>query len=156
MAGHEVVGHVACLGSGREHHGHRRVGEDELEQQLRPGGGVDLDRPVRQRLALDPGEQLAALERPVDQGGDAAVGTVGQQALLGVALGHRIVELDEIHRLLGQHREQVVVGRFAVMGDADVAHPALLLQLAQQSQLGAGVLQVVHLQQIELVALQGA
>ncbi len=32
LAGQQVVGHITHLGGGRDHHGHRRVGEDELEQ----------------------------------------------------------------------------------------------------------------------------
>ncbi|MCY1541788.1 hypothetical protein D9M68_774910 [compost metagenome] len=48
------------------------------------------------------------------------------------------------------------MGRLDVVGDTDVAHLALRFQLAQQGQLGAGVLQVVHLHQVQLVGPQGA
>ncbi len=43
----QVVGHVARRRGGGDHRRHRRIGEDELEQQLCPGRGIDLGSPVR-------------------------------------------------------------------------------------------------------------
>ena len=40
--------------------------DDELEQELRPVRAVDLGGPGRQRMALQPSDQRAFAERPVD------------------------------------------------------------------------------------------
>src|SRR5690606_17876395 len=58
----QIVSHVAWRGSGRNDRRDRRLGKNELERQLRPGGGVDLGSPVRQRFASDSPEQVAAGE----------------------------------------------------------------------------------------------
>ena len=102
MAGQQVVGHVAWFRGGRNHRGYRRMGEDELEHHLCPGRGAQLLCPAGERLVLDLGEQFATLKRTIDQGGDAVVGAERQQAFLGIACTHRIVELDEVDLVLFQ------------------------------------------------------
>jgi hypothetical protein len=42
------------------------VRDDELEEELRPARGVELGRPLGQRISLEAVKKLLAAERPVD------------------------------------------------------------------------------------------
>src|SRR5690606_11785835 len=69
---------------------------------------------------------------------------------------HRVVDLDEVGLLGGDDVGELVVRLVAVVGQADVLHLALRLELARQGQLGAPVAQVVHGQQLDVVGAQAA
>lgn len=66
--------------------GDGRVGDDELERDLRPAHAVNFGRPRRQRAARQTVEQRALLERPVGNDSDATLLRQRQQAPLDFAV----------------------------------------------------------------------
>ncbi len=128
--------------------------QHELQEQLRPRIRADLLRPCRHRLATHLREQSAVLERAVDHHRHAEFLGQRQQALLGIARDHRVVQLDEVRAAGLQRVGECVVGVVAVMGQAGVADLALRLERLGDGDLGLPVAQVVVLQQVELVGAQ--
>jgi len=97
--GADIVGHVRRpVGAGNSRR-HRRMGDDELEEELRPGLGVEFRRPFGQGLAAHLGEQAVAPERHVDHHGDALVARERQDAVFHVARIERVIDLDPVERL---------------------------------------------------------
>lgn len=94
------------------------MGDDELEQELRPGGGADLARPVRQRMAVNQADERLLPERAVHQHRLAAVGSQRQQALLGFAVEQVVGELHEVERLALHQRFHGIVAAAVGSGDA--------------------------------------
>src|SRR5882724_1220823 len=84
------------LAGGGDDAGHRRMAEDVLQEKLTPGLAVELRRPWRQFLAARPREQARLRERAVDDHRRAGFLCQRQDAVLGLALHHRVVELHEI------------------------------------------------------------
>ena len=121
-----VLGHV--LGARRlgQHAGDGRIGEDVLQRELRPAVALELGGPRRQRHVGQALEIGAIHERPADQHGDAAVREQRQQPLR-VALGDRVVDLDEIRPLALQKLFELPVERGLRGRDADVARLPLAL-----------------------------
>src|SRR4029450_8010009 len=104
-----------------------------------PPPPADTPRPRRWRLAADALEQATLGERPVHQDGDAALGGQRQDATLRLALADRVVHLEEIELLAPQHALQLVVRARRVVGDAQVADAARLLEIPEGRELGAAV-----------------
>ena len=102
-AGPEIVNHVLRAGGRGDRAGDRRVGDHEFQQKLRPARAADLGRPRRQRLAPQPPKELTAGKGSVDDHRHAALKRERQQALLGLTLADRIVDLDEIECLSSDH-----------------------------------------------------
>ena len=146
-----VVLHVLRTARAGDHAGHRRMGEHEFEQHLRPGLATDVGGPRGQRLAEHRSQQAAPAEGPVDDHRDAAILRQREQPLLGRAVVERVVELDEIQRLGAHHRLELGIGAGRVVRDAEVADAALFLPGAQRRELRLPVDQVVDLHQVDAV-----
>ena len=69
-AGGHVVGDVLGPSRPRDGAGDRRVADDPLEEELRPGRGAEFRRPGGHRLALHAPEHRAFGERPVGDDGE--------------------------------------------------------------------------------------
>src|SRR5919108_5248235 len=95
--------------------------EHEFQQNLRPAVATDLAGPFGKRSSAQGAQQAAAAERLIDQDRHAALGGERQQAFLGGAIVERIIELDEIERLLAQDGFELAMSACRVMGDADIA-----------------------------------
>jgi hypothetical protein len=125
------------------------VGDDELEEHLRPVRAVDLARPPGQPPAAHAIEEVAAVERPVGDDGDAALGGEREQPPLGVAVGEAVGELHEVERFAAHRPLELRVATSVRSSEADVTNPALLLPFLQRAQVHRPVDEVVDLHQVE-------
>ena len=73
--------------------------EDVFERKLRPCRAIEFRGPFGERRAFETAEVGAVHEWPVHEHGKAAIGGHRQKTSLGLALGDRVVELDEIRLL---------------------------------------------------------
>ncbi|MNL05664.1 hypothetical protein D3C87_1262750 [compost metagenome] len=128
--------------------------QQELERQLRPALDSDLRGPTRQRFVPQSAEQTTAAERSVADHRHATLATQRQDAFFDTAIIQRIVDLQKIQLLSLEHRLHFFIGRWRVMGDADVTNSPLFLPLAQCRQMGLPVQQVVDLHQVDAIGLQ--
>ena len=71
-------------------------------------------------------------------------------------MGDRIIDLQEIRLRYPDRLSELVLRAFPEMGQSDVAHLALPLEVARERELGAPVAQVVDLKQLELVGLEAS
>src|SRR6185436_7294239 len=126
-AGIEVVDHVFRLvGTGNDG-GDRRVSEDELEEELRPGLRAEFGGEVRQRSVARLAEQRIAAERQVDEHRCSRVARRGQQRFLGLERAERVVHLQEIGLLPRKDLSHRTVAARLAGGDAGVATTARFL-----------------------------
>src|SRR5262245_65598787 len=109
--------------------------EDPLQEELGPALTVELRGPGRQRLTAHALEQAALGERAIREHGDAAVAGERQDPGLGLALAHRIVDLEEVERLAPEHAVELVVGVRRVVGRADVTSAGRGLTLATETEV---------------------
>ena len=123
LEGAHVLGHVVDSRGGGNGACHCRMRDDELEEELRPVGAVNLAGKVRQRMPVEQLEQLLRPEWPVDDHREAAIGSHGQQSLFRLAIQDVVAELDEVDRLRRHHvRHGVVYGVLgAVLAQAVLA-----------------------------------
>ena len=126
------------------------MADDELQEELRPGLGVELLGEVGHRAVADALEEPRAAERRVGEDAHLALLRQRQDGGLGVAVVDGVVDADEVERLLAHRRDQVGVLAFEGGGEADVADPSLLLELPQDRDLHADVAHVVHLDEVDL------
>src|SRR5579864_5647399 len=123
------------LGGGRDDAGDRGVAGDEFQDELAPAGYIDIRRPWRQRLAARRGEELPVLEGAIDEHRHAALGGEWQQASLGGACCRRVVELDEVEGLAGQHALETGVRGDGVVRHADVTYAPRRLPFPERREL---------------------
>ena len=140
----------AAIGGAGDDRGHPRVAKQVFQEELRPALGESA-RPVGNRLAAHGAEQPGAAERQRGQHAGLDLGGERQDALFGLAVVDRIVDLHEIRLFAPEHRfdrgKVAVPGR----GDADIAADALRLPLLELRQRLLRIAHIVELQQVELL-----
>src|SRR5262249_20063246 len=94
--GGQIVGGVLRISRRRDRAGDGGVAKDPLEEELRPAGTADLARPVGQRDAAHAPEHRARGEWAIHEHGDTAVRGGLEEPAVGLRLGQRVVELDEV------------------------------------------------------------
>ena len=92
----EIVVEVRALAGRGNRARDRRVREDPLQEELRPRGAVEFRGPRGQRPREDALQGLASRERAVHENGDAFLARERQNPLLRLALGERVVHLEEV------------------------------------------------------------
>ena len=125
-----------------------------LEEELRPARAVELDRPRWQRLVAHRGKQARAPERQIDEHRRTTLERERQDTIGRGAVVDRIIDLDEVERFLLQHPLHFPVLRVARGGDADVAVAPGRLALAHGGELGRGVREAMHLDEVDLPGTQ--
>src|SRR5205807_10459301 len=100
---------VLDFGRRRNRAGHRRMRNNELQEELRPILAVELAGPLRQRFFSRDREERAAIERTIDHHRDAALGGEWEQPLLDTAIGYIIGELHKVEALAPQRELHLVV-----------------------------------------------
>src|SRR5262245_26768972 len=100
--GGHVFPDMIDAGGRRDGAGHRRMRDDEFENDLRPARATDLCGPRGQRMALDPSEQLAFAKWPVNDHADAAVPRQRKDTIFDLAVENVVGDLNEVERL-GSH-----------------------------------------------------
>jgi hypothetical protein len=73
--------------------------DDELEEELRPAGTVDLARPRWQRVPHDVPNQRPFAEGAIHDHGDATLAGDRKDALLDLAIEDVVRDLHEVERL---------------------------------------------------------
>lgn len=101
--GAHVLAHMIDARGGRNGAGHRRMRDDEFEEELCPVGAVELPRPGGKRMVLEQVEQLLAAERTVNDHAEAAVSGQRQETLFGLAVEDVVGELHEVERHAPHH-----------------------------------------------------
>src|SRR5262245_9563455 len=86
IGGAHVLAHVIHPRRRGDGAGDRRMRNDELEQELRPVGAIDLRGPCRQRMTLYPSDQLALAERSIDDDADAPLACQRKNAVFDLAV----------------------------------------------------------------------
>ena len=147
--GAHVLGHVVDPRGRRNGTGDGRVRDDELQEYLRPVLAGDLRRPAGQRPPGHQVEERAAAKGPVGDHRQAALGGVGQEPCLGLAVQDVVGELDDVQRLCRHHRLEVLVAAPVRGGDTDVPHPPLGLPLHQRLVVHLPVQEIMDLHEVE-------
>ena len=124
----------------------------ELQEELRPRRRAELGGPRRHLVAVDALPQARAAERQIDEHGDAALLREREDLLLGVEIVDGVVDADEVGRLVAHELLERRVLRLERRRRADVAHAPGLLVFLEDRELRRQVGDVVHLDQIDLVA----
>ena len=96
----------------------------------------------------------AVVEVAIGEHRDAELLRHREQPLLRAAVGHRIIDLQEVRLGLLDHVGELVLRRVEVVGDAGVLHLALFFQFARHRNLRFPVAEIVHLEQLDLVGAQ--
>ena len=125
------------------------MGEDEFEQELRPGGHFDPARPTGERTPCKPVRQPAALEGPVADDRDAAFPRERQQAPFRLTVHDVVGELDEIRRAAAHDLFQFAMPAAVGGSDAGIAERPRLLHGFERVEVRLPFDQVVDLQQVE-------
>src|SRR5215470_14973369 len=98
VRGGHVLPDVSDAGGRGDGAGDGRIRNDEFQDELRPAGAVDLGRPGGKRVPLDPLDQGALAERPIDDDAHTAVAREREDARLDAAVEDVVGDLDEIER----------------------------------------------------------
>ena len=128
------------------------MGQDVLEKELPPALAVELRCPIRKLSAAHGSEKSAHVERLVHDHPDPSVLCQGKKTLGGLTLPKRIVDLEEIELLAPEHLLHLFVLPSEGGRHTHVPGSTLLLRLADRPQVDGGVLQVVHLVQVDDLA----
>src|SRR6185436_16196260 len=143
----------------RERPGYRPASHSAMMRLSKAASGSG-PKPALQLSAMCAGlpvpgmTQATAAERHVDQDRDAALGRQRQQLVLRRAVVERIVELDEIERLLAHDGFELVIGARGIMRDAEVADATVLLPLPKRRKMCLPIEQVVHLHEVDALDLE--
>src|SRR5262245_57155903 len=147
--GGHVFPHMINAGGRRDGAGHRRMRDDEFENDLRPAPATDLCGPPGQRTVLDLSEQLALAKWPVNDHADAAVPCQRQDTIFDLAVENVVGDLNEVERL-GTHDPLDFTVPAAFRGrDPYISEPARSLHGEQRPQMLFPGEEIVDLQQIE-------
>src|ERR1700730_6711054 len=128
--------------------------DDILEQLLSPGRYIDISRPVRQCTVSDLPEQRRMPKRQVSQHRYFALQHERKYCLGRVAVGYRIVHLDEVERVLAHHVQDLPVLADVGSGYAEEANLPGFLPLLHQGNQRRYTIQIVNLKQIDAWCLQ--
>src|SRR5215471_3536649 len=153
-AGADIVGHVRGISRSWNDAGHRRMSENEGQQQLRPTRAADRSGEVWQRLLRKRADEGAAAERAIDKNGDPAGFRDGKQPLRGLEIVERIIELNEIDGRALHDIRKIVESAAGVVRDADIADAPVFLPAGERIEMRAPVDEIMDLHQIETLRLQ--
>src|ERR1700730_9511495 len=128
--------------------------DDVLEEVLSPGCYIDISRPDRQCTGSDLPEQRRMPKRQVGQHRDFALQHQRKDRLGRVAVGYRIVHLDEVERVLAHHVQDLPVLADVGSGYADVANLPGFLPLLHQGNQRRYAIEIVNLKQVDAWCLQ--
>src|SRR5690606_19643848 len=121
---------------------------------LRPRLGAELPGPLPHLDAFDALPEARAAERHIDHDRDAAILRDREYPFLGAQVVDRVVDADEIERLLEHVLLERLVVRLERRRRADVADAACLLVFTQDREPRLDVGEIVHLNQVDGLAAQ--
>src|SRR6202140_3412038 len=128
--------------------------DDILEEVLPPARYIDISRPARQLTVRGLPEQRRMSKGQISQHSEFALQRERQNCLGRVAVGYRIVHLDEIERIVAHYVDDLCVLADAGGGCAEVANLAGLLPLLHQGHQPRHAVEIVDLQEIDAWRLQ--
>src|SRR5262249_1519892 len=148
--GGHVFPHMIDAGGRRDGAGHRRMRDDEFENDLRPARATDLCGPSGQRMALDLFEQLAFAKWPVNDHADPAVPRKWKDTIFDLAVENVVGDLNNEVERLGSHDPLDFPVSAPFRGcDPYLAEPAGRLHGEQRPQMLIPGQEIMDLQQIE-------
>src|SRR5688572_24243828 len=127
---------------------------DELDEELRPGRGVELLGVVGHRLTTHTVPQAGPAEGLIDHDSHLPLLCDRNDRVLSFARVDGVVDADEIERLALHDVHNLRVLLIEGRRHPDVADAPLLLQLFEDGQLRRHVAEVVHLNEVDLALLE--
>src|SRR5882762_894034 len=128
--------------------------DNVLQEVLSPGRHIDVSRPARQLTLSGLPEQRRTPKRQISQHSDFALQDEWKDCLGRVAVGDRIVHLDEIERVIAHDVHDLCVLAHAGRGYADVTNLSSLLPLLHQGNQRRHAIEIVDLQELDARGLQ--
>ena len=128
--------------------------DDVLEKKLRPRNAIEFGRPFRQFFVPYGAKQPITAEGQVDHHSKATLGGQREDPFSCGPIIERIIDLDEVESFLFHGLLEFRVLVLEGCGDPDVADAARLLHLPEQAELGLGIAQIVHRDEIDLVGTE--